>query len=131
MADNSHRLKRNYEWDPEQKMFVAHDNLDDIEVADTSDLSKCSVDRLAMLPDYLVPLARRDELEIYKALQDREARAKLKADMDSKDLRGQSPTINPDPNTMLNRKPEVRYGPRGGRYTVDTTRDGRPYRRYF
>jgi hypothetical protein len=73
MTDNSHRLKRNYEWDSEQKMFVAHDNLDDIEVADTSDLSKCSVDRLAMLPDYLVPLARRDELEIYKALRDREA----------------------------------------------------------
>lgn len=112
-------------------MFVVHDNLDDIEVADTSDLSKCSVDRLATLPDYLVPLARRGELEIYKALRDREARAKLKADMDSKDLRGQSPTINPDPNTVLNRKPEVRYGPRGGRYTVDTTCDGRPYRRYF
>jgi hypothetical protein len=28
-------------------------------------------------------------------------------------------------------KPEIKRGPRGGRYTEDTTRDGRPYRRYF
>ena len=112
-------------------MFIPHDSLCDIEVADTSDLSKCSVDQLAMLPDCLVPLSRRDELEIYKALRDRAARAKLQADMDSKDLRGQIPTINPDPNTVLNRNPEVRYEPRGGRYTINTTRDGRPYRRYF
>ena len=26
---------------------------------------------------------------------------------------------------------EVKRGPRGGRYTVDQTSDGRPYRRYF
>ena len=25
----------------------------------------------------------------------------------------------------------VQYGPRGGRYTEETTRDGRRYRRYF
>ena len=25
----------------------------------------------------------------------------------------------------------VKYGPRGGRYTEETTKDGRPYRRYF
>ena len=30
-----------------------------------------------------------------------------------------------------NRKPEVKRGPRGGRYTEDRTKDGRPYRRYF
>lgn len=28
-------------------------------------------------------------------------------------------------------KPEVKYGKRGGRYTEDKTKDGRPYRRYF
>ena len=28
-------------------------------------------------------------------------------------------------------KPEVKKGPRGGRYTEDKTKDGRPYRRYF
>ena len=27
--------------------------------------------------------------------------------------------------------PEVKRGPRGGRYTEDTTKEGRPYRRYF
>ena len=25
----------------------------------------------------------------------------------------------------------IRFGPRGGRYTEETTKDGRPYRRYF
>ena len=131
MPKNSHRLKRNYEWDPEQNMFVPHDSHDDAEATDASDLLACSLDRLAMLPEYLVPLSRREELAKYKALRDKEARAKLQADMDSKDLRGHKIAINPDSNGVLNRKPEVRYGPRGGRYTVDTTRDGRPYRRYF
>ncbi|MEY4800942.1 MAG: hypothetical protein RLZZ274_1400 [Cyanobacteriota bacterium] len=28
-------------------------------------------------------------------------------------------------------RPEIKEGPRGGRYTEDTTKDGRPYRRYF
>ena len=27
--------------------------------------------------------------------------------------------------------PETFYGKRGGRYTNDVTKDGRPYRRYF
>lgn len=27
--------------------------------------------------------------------------------------------------------PEIRIGPRGGLYTEDITKDGRPYRRYF
>ncbi len=26
---------------------------------------------------------------------------------------------------------ETQYGPRGGRYTEGTTKEGRPYRRYF
>ena len=29
------------------------------------------------------------------------------------------------------KKPEIRKGKRGGRYTEDKTKDGRPYRRYF
>ena len=29
------------------------------------------------------------------------------------------------------KSPEVKKGPRGGRYTEDKTKDGRPYRRYF
>ena len=28
-------------------------------------------------------------------------------------------------------KPEIKEGKRGGRYTEDQTKDGRPYRRYF
>ena len=28
-------------------------------------------------------------------------------------------------------KPEIKKGKRGGRYTEDKTKDGRPYRRYF
>ena len=33
--------------------------------------------------------------------------------------------------TTQDAKPEVKYGKRGGRYTEDQTKDGRPYRRYF
>jgi hypothetical protein len=131
MLEDSRQIKLKYEWDPEQNIFVPLVNHDDFEAKDTSDLARCSVDRLATLPEYLVPLARRDELNRYKALRDRKARAKLQADMDSKDLRGHKLAISPDSNAVVNRKPEVRYGPRGGRYTIDITRDGRPYRRYF
>ena len=35
-----------------------------------------------------------------------------------------SPRVKDDPTT-------TNYGPRGGRYTEDKTKDGRPYRRYF
>lgn len=28
-------------------------------------------------------------------------------------------------------EPKIKQGPRGGRYTEDKTKDGRPYRRYF
>jgi hypothetical protein len=131
MSEDSHRVKRHYEWDPDRNLFVPHDILDNEEPSDAGDLFKCSLDRLALLPEWLVPLSRRDELERYKAFRDREARTKLDDDMKSKDLRGHKPTVSPDSDGVLNRKPEVRYGPRGGRYTVDTTRDGRSYRRYF
>jgi hypothetical protein len=131
MPEDSHRVKRNYEWNPEQNMFVPHDTPEDDQTVDASDLSKCSLDRLAMLPEWLVPLSRRDELERFKFLRDREARARLQDDIKSKDLREHKLTVSPDSDGALNRKPEVRYGPRGGRYTVDTTSDGRPYRRYF
>ena len=35
------------------------------------------------------------------------------------------------PSVYKSPKPEVKKGPRGGRYTEDKTKDGRPYRRYF
>ena len=31
----------------------------------------------------------------------------------------------------INEEPEIKTGKRGGRYTEDKTKDGRPYRRYF
>ena len=43
-----------------------------------------------------------------------------------------TPRVN-YPTSVKNTKkpPEVKRGPRGGRYTEDITEDGRPYRRYF
>ena len=43
-----------------------------------------------------------------------------------------TPRVN-YPTSVKNTKkpPEVKRGPRGGRYTEDKTKDGRPYRRYF
>lgn len=131
MSEASHRVKCNYEWNTERNMFVPHDNPDDDETVDTGDLSKCSIDRLAILPEWLVPLSRRDELERYKVNRDMEARSKLEDDMSSKDLRGNKLRLSPDSDGALNSKPEARYGPRGGRYTVHTSSNGRPYRRYF
>ena len=31
----------------------------------------------------------------------------------------------------INEEPQIKTGKRGGRYTEDKTKDGRPYRRYF
>ena len=43
------------------------------------------------------------------------------------------PRVNNYPTSVKNTKkpPEVKRGPRGGRYTEDKTKEGRPYRRYF
>ena len=130
MPEDSHSMKRNYEWDPEQNMFVPQNIPDQDDAGDASDLSTSSIERLAMLPEWLVPLDRKNELVRYKTSRDREARAKLQEDMKSKDIRGQKLTISTESSGVLNRKPEVLYGPRGGRYTIDTTRSGRPYKRY-
>ena len=35
------------------------------------------------------------------------------------------------PGVSKSPKPQIKKGPRGGRYTEDKTKDGRPYRRYF
>jgi hypothetical protein len=126
MSNNVRGVKRNYEWDPERKLFIPYDTaVDEDEDGDenASSLMKCSLEQLALIPDWLIPLTRRDELHRYKACRQREARARLQDYMNSK--------IRSQPSGVLNRKPEVRYGPRGGRYTDDITRDGRPYRRYF
>ena len=43
-----------------------------------------------------------------------------------------TPRVN-YPSYVNNKKksPEIKRGPRGGRYTEDKTKEGRPYRRYF
>ena len=40
-------------------------------------------------------------------------------------------TPRSNPYNSTKKPPEVKKGPRGGRYTEDKTKDGRPYRRYF
>ncbi len=34
-------------------------------------------------------------------------------------------------DVTVSQEPKVMRGPRGGRYTEDRTKDGRPYRRYY
>ena len=41
------------------------------------------------------------------------------------------PTTTSIPNMYKKQKPKIKTGKRGGRYTEDVTKDGRPYRRYF
>jgi len=53
---------------------------------------------------------------------------KLKATLKKRQkIRNKNP-FSPIPQSS---KPQVKYGTRGGRYTEDQTKDGRPYRRYF
>ena len=43
-----------------------------------------------------------------------------------------TPRVNyPSYINSKKKSPEIKRGPRGGRYTEDKTKDGRPYRRYF
>ena len=50
--------------------------------------------------------------------------AKWKKEASENHFTSPKPTERDDP-------PTTKYGPRGGRYTEDKTKDGRPYRRYF
>ena len=51
------------------------------------------------------------------------------------ELEAKTPFVAPQsksiPNQIVDSKPKVKTGKRGGRYTEDVTKDGRPYRRYF
>ena len=51
------------------------------------------------------------------------------------ELEAKTPFVAPPsksiPNQIVTTKPKVKTGKRGGRYTEDVTKDGRPYRRYF
>ena len=130
MSDNPRRAKRNYEWDPERKLFIqqgiASDG--DADPEDFSSLSSCSIEQLALLPDWLVPLSRRREHNEYKAQREREARIKLQ---ETWMLGSQKNKAISESSRLGNSMGDVQYGPRGGRYTLEITRDGRLYRRYF
>ena len=39
--------------------------------------------------------------------------------------------VSPDSKNTFSETSSINYGERGGRYTEDITKDGRPYRRYF
>lgn len=95
---------------------------------DLGGLSTCTVEQLTTLPEWLVPLSRRNELDRYKAGRASEARANLQAQWMARSLEHEN---NTKPGDYPNSTPKVEYGPRGGRYTDEITRDGRPYRRYF
>jgi hypothetical protein len=160
MPEDSHRVKRNYEWDPEQNMFVSLDIPDDDKTdpaLDASDLSKCTLDQLAMLPEWLIPLARRDELKRYKAFREREARAKLQDDTKSNarrrkeaiealrleygDVTFYDPTTViaggkkhqiPEGTVFVSAPSEWKVGPRGGIHKQwYSPRSGRSYREYY
>ena len=53
------------------------------------------------------------------------------------ELEAKTPFVAPPSRSTSSRivyespKPQIKKGPRGGRYTEDKTKDGRPYRRYF
>lgn len=99
--------------------------------ADSEDLGSllsCSIEQLALLPDWLVPLSRRHESNGYKAQREREARIKLQ---EAWMLSTQKQKAISESSRLGNSMREVQYGLRGGRYTLEITRDGRLYRRYF
>jgi hypothetical protein len=130
MSDNPRRARPNYEWDPERKLFIQQDITGDVDAdsEDGSSLSGFSIDQLALLPDWLVPFSRRHELNRHKAQREREARTKLRVDWI---LRSENHKSTTESDKLHNGMRDVRYGPRGGRYTEEITRDGRLYRRYF
>ena len=68
----------------------------------------------------------RNDLE--KQRREKEEVRKFYADRDNAD--GKWWTSNPV-YPRKPEKPEIKKGKRGGRYTEDKTKDGRPYRRYF
>ena len=69
-------------------------------------------------------IAERQELE--------KARAAMTPEERQRDLvLRQAENFPTDPSPAMDLRPEIKKGPRGGRYTEDTTKDGVPYRRYF
>jgi len=112
-----------------------------------ADLQQLPVEELAGLPDWLVPPSRKGEVSAFLAKKRREAQGLLTSEKETEpqikpgdrieDPRGYWEPRNKGTGTPAGCSagvpgpPQVRQGPRGGRYTEDRTKDGRPYRRYF
>ena len=106
-----------------------------------ADLQQLPVEELAGLPDWLVPPSRKGEVSAFLAKKRREAQGLLTSKKETEpqikpgdrmeDPRGYWEPRNKGTGISQPSPPQVRQGPRGGRYTEDRTKDGRPYRRYF
>ena len=90
-------------------------------------ISLMTTEELAELPDWLIPPSKKEEVERFKTRAKRQAAIEF----DEKNFPSQPEPERPRPRPSKPTEPQVKYGPRGGRYTEDKTRDGRPYRRYF
>lgn len=106
-----------------------------------ADLNQLPIEELAGLPDWLIPPSRKAEVEAHNARKRREALGDLGRDNPAEpqtkpgermeDPRGYWEIRNKGTGGTGTVSPQVKLGPRGGRYTEDQTKDGRPYRRYF
>ena len=88
-------------------------------------ISLMTTEELAELPEWLIPPSKKEEVERFKTRAKRQA----EIEFDEKNFPSQPEPERPRPSKPT--EPQVKYGPRGGRYTEDKTKDGRPYRRYF
>lgn len=100
-----------------------------------SDLKQLPVEELAGMPGWLIPLSRKAEVDAFLA---RKRRGVTKKTAEEEELeaeaarqRAKLPCDGQMPNWVSGASPATKNGPRGGRYTEDVTKDGRPYRRYF
>ena len=65
-------------------------------------------------------------------LKKREEEAKLSPEEATREMVGrQAENMDFTPDPPASTAPEVKTGPRGGKYTEAVNKEGRPYRRYF
>ena len=90
-------------------------------------ISLMTTEELAELPEWLIPPSKKEEVERFKT----RARRRVEIEFDEQFSPPEPPPERPRLLSPKPTEPQVKYGPRGGRYTEDKPRDGRPYRRYF
>ena len=100
-----------------------------------ADLNQLPVEELAAMPDWLIPPSRKAEVEVFKARKRRGVTEKSveEEQQEIKDARRRAGLEADGSRTQRfgAAAPQPKTGPRGGRYTEDRTKDGRPYRRYY